>query len=1063
MFRASIGLFVVSLLASLPARAASAGTAAESGRQAISLDGRWQFQRDGAAAGQWKDVDLPDTFQEHEGTEFHGVGWYRRELPPIDLREGRRVLLQFDAAATFAQVWCDGHPLGTHLGGWTPFRFELTDLLRAAPPGAKHEIRVRLDERVGHNTQGFLPIIEPHFGGIWQHVSLIIVPRTYVDDLQLYARGDPKAQRIEVSFPLVSPQKRDAIDVAVRFRLRGAVDWRSRTDRVRLSDSGTASVLLPVSDFKWWGVGEPNLYEVEITLPSDGGDCVATRAAFRTVEAHGDEIRLNGSAVSIRGILNWGYYPPRLAPFVDEKRFRADLEFVRACGCNLMKCCLWLPPRRFLELADEIGVLVWVEYPTWHPKLTPKYLPDLKREFTEFFDFDRVHPSVVLRSLTCETGPDADLNVIRQLYDAAHARIPGALVEDDSSWIEWNRVTDFYDDHPYGNNDTWVSTVDGLKQFVASHGVKPLVLGETTAADTWIDRNALLARIGKTRPYWAPQFLDATGPWEARMTRIAGAGGLDRLGPDSRRYAMLMRKYQVEAFRREAPHGGYVLSVIRDFSTAAMGLRDYLDRPKWSAAQWAWQGDVMCLLKAEQDRRSYFGGEKLAADVLVSNMGPSPLAGADLAVEVLDAAHPGDVLYRVSNPNVHHEPGDVAAAARVNCELPAVSAPRHLRIVARLKYADGREYENDWPIWVVPRPAPGWDRNVWVYPSSSKDLADELFADAARGGAPKPGQIVVASRFDDQVVQFLEHGGRVLMLPDGKADSFPLESHWFLRGAPYLPIHAINRVVPHDLWIELQHFDLSSRVIPDVPWLGQTDPVLLLWDTHDLKTVKTHGLVVETGAADGRLLVSALRHEGRTNAAGKWLLSVFINELANGPAPAHQLSGPTWQRLKEKLHEKTMDLTAAEWLFKPDRKDQGINQNWADPRLAIHASWKPIHVGQAWDGQGYAGLVGYGWYRIRLTIPADWKGREVYLSFEGVDDSYDLFVNGHLAGKGGDKSTRQTAFDQKTSHRITPWVRAGAEAVIAVRVDNWQGAGGIFRPVRLGTCPFAPADQSLLK
>ena len=158
-------------------------------------------------------------------------------------------------------------------------------------------------------------------------------------------------------------------------------------------------------------------------------------------------------------MLNWGYAPPLVTPSTDDEHFRTELQLARSLGFNLMKFCLWIPPQRYLQMADEMGMLTWMEYPTWHSKWTADQLPTLDKEFTEFFYYDRNHPSVLLRSLTCETGPSADLGVIRALYDRCHAMVPQAIVEDDSSWIGWNRIHDFYDDHPYGNNHTWVATL----------------------------------------------------------------------------------------------------------------------------------------------------------------------------------------------------------------------------------------------------------------------------------------------------------------------------------------------------------------------------------------------------------------------------------------------------------------------------------------------------------------------------------------------------------------------------------------------------------------------------
>jgi beta-galactosidase/beta-glucuronidase len=76
---------------------------------------------------------------------------------------------------------------------------------------------------------------------------------------------------------------------------------------------------------------------------------------------------------------------------------------------------------------------------------------------------------------------------------------------------------------------------------------------------------------------------------------------------------------------------------------------------------------------------------------------------------------------------------------------------------------------------------------------------------------------------------------------------------------------------------------------------------------------------------------------------------------------------------------------------------------------------------------------------------------EVFLSFEGVDGMYEFQVNGELAGKGGDMATHQDALSEKKYHKITRLVKPGQRALISVRVDDWQGAGGIFRPVTLGT------------
>lgn len=1030
------------------------------GRQTISLNGDWEFRRDTDPPDRWKTVTVPSSFEQHEGPQFDGVGWYRKRVGPLKLPAGGRLLLHFQAAATEAQVWWNQHLLGSHLGGWTPFRFDVTELVRQAPADAVHEVRVRLDEKVGHNTQGFLPAIAPHFGGLWQEVNLLVVPETYCDELRLLSVGDPVREELCLEIPLAGKVPEGIPPVRVGLRLRGSVDWQWLQLQVQRSND-TLICRAPVPGARPWWPSDPALYEVAIEVGGPDGDRVITCAAFRSIEVWGPQLRLNGQPIQVRGLLNWGYSAPLTAPNPGEAVWRRELELARAWGFNLMKFCLWVPPKRYLELADELGMLAWMEYPTWHPKLTAQFLEPLRREFTEFFWYDRNHPCIILRSLTCETGHGADLEVIRSLYELAKAMIPGALVEDDSSWIEWQRIADFYDDHPYGNNHTWVKTLQRLGDHILAHGLKPLVLGEAMAADTWLDRPALLDRLGDQRPWWAPGPIDQIPQWIERLRAIA-ADGLEHLGADSLRYAWLMRKYQIEAYRRQMPYGGYVVSVIRDIPNASMGLIDYLGRPKWTAADWAWHRDTICLLKTEADRRSFSLAERLRAEVWISHFGQEPLQQAELELTLQAADASNRTLQRRTRSGLQQNVGTVARWLELDWPLPEVTQPQRLVLCARLQTATGT-FTNHWPLWVVPAPIhPEARPSLRIHSSVAPELAHELFPAAEPFQPGAADAVAVAARFDDALVDHLEQGGRVLLLPDGQKNSLPLQEHWFLRGAPYVPERPLAGQVPRQLLVELQAFDLAGPVVPDIDYLEAIDPVLLLWDTHDLKTVKTHALIFETRAGAGRLLVSAVRHAGPGNAVGRWLLDRLVEHLCQASPPRQQLPEAAWSYLKQKLHAEQTNLTACTWQFRPDPKDEGLALGWHRPGGASDEAWRDIRIGTAWEAQGYPNLDGWAWYRLWVDIPARWQGRPVFVSFEGVDDVYELYVNGQLAGRGGDLATRKDAFNEKKSHNITALVQPGQRALLAVRVHDWYGAGGIFRPVTLGTVGFSPG-MDLLK
>ena len=639
----------------------------------------------------WKSVELPSTFEEHEGVSFDGIGWYRTHLTnglntsPHTRTIHTRTIVRLHGAATEATLWCNGEKIAEHLGGWTPFECDVTRFLNNSSPLSAEsdhpkpqaELLIKVDERVGHNSQGFLPVFAPHFGGLWKPIEVLELPPVWIDPHSLFLWGDPSNSNLNYEITLHGLDQRAIADFLPEYPFEIHLDYRLKShpssartpegddarekpaswtrlsipysddDGKRLLEKGTLLLQgqIPIADPKLWSPEQPNLYETKLSLTLKNAPDTqpihqhSSTAAFRSIRVQADSILLNEKPLQVRGILNWGYAPPRVAPSLDPKHWREELQFAKDNGFNLMKICLWIPPKGYLELADEMGVLLWMEYPTWHSQWTQAALPTLEKEFDEFFLYDRSHPSVILRSLTCETGPSADIEVLRTLYDRCHRRIPGSIVEDDSSWIQWNRIHDFYDDHPYGNNHTWLATLERLRSYIAEHGVKPLVLGEAIAADTWCPPNSLESmsqslgdqalslqsvkrgtpESGYESPFWFPLAYRANESWAQARSIDMGKPAVQRLETDSKRYAWLMRKYQIETYRHEFPNGGYVVSVIRDFPFASMGLLDFENRPKWPAQSFRWHSEHALVLRTNDERRSFFEDAPFEANLILQS------------------------------------------------------------------------------------------------------------------------------------------------------------------------------------------------------------------------------------------------------------------------------------------------------------------------------------------------------------------------------------------------------------------------------------------------------------
>ncbi len=437
-----------------------------------------------------------------------------------------------------------------------------------------------------------------------------------------------------------------------------------------------------------------------------------------------------------------------------------------------------------------------------------------------------------------------------------------------------------------------------MKDYIANRELKPLVLGEAIAADTWTEPSDAALRMAAEKPAHGDLSVVDGLRWQREMKTLAQQRNRRfdpaQLLPQSRHYGMLMRKFQIETYHREVPRGGYVVSVIRDFPKAAMGLINFENQPKHPAEDWAFQNDLMLILSTENDRRSFTGETATALALTLKNDSPSDVGNGRLEICLLGTDGSIESRTELETKTVT---GGSFANRKWTLTLPKVEAPTRFRLKATWS-VEAWVASNEWPLWVFPQPAT--DHPEFVIHSSADEIAAQIEVEPLGWQFEREGLTgsdnapILARHFDSELLQRLIGGARVLMIPDGQAGSFPLTEHWFLRGAPVIiprvgeawhqpfEIARSGQTEPQNMLIELQHFDLAGPVIANLDdYLSLVDPAVVLWDNHDLSVVKTHGLVFEMGVGQGRLLVSTLNHTGQTNAAGRWLFGQFRRQLLN--------------------------------------------------------------------------------------------------------------------------------------------------------------------------------------
>ncbi|MCB1186519.1 beta galactosidase jelly roll domain-containing protein [bacterium] len=989
----------------------------------------------------WLPAETGRAWEHYGGPGYNGAGWYLNviDIPQDYYGSGMgRLWLEFDAVSTAAAVWCNGHYLGGHVGDYTRWRVELTEYLTEDP---SFEILVYVDELPFHTTQGFLSMIAPHHGGIWQDVRMYVTgPACAVTD-SLHIQPDPVDGNVHLSFDLDTQVPMDQLEVQV-FMAPLAEDKDIFEHEVQVLDleiaEGTVLFHVRLDDEPvLWSPDNPQMYGIYIALRDREAvgeqhfyhDAFGSTFAFRTIEMVGHQVLLNGEPIHVRSGLQWGYYPGLFGPVPQPGELRNEFAYLKSLGFNSETVCLVNMPDYYYDIADEMGVLIWQEYPSWHVKFQPGEERTLQRQYSAFLRRDRHHPSIIMRSLSVEAGVE-DWDVMSRLYDTVSSMCD-TPVQDNNSWFSHSRpeYTDWYGEDNYFNNYQWERhLVERLPKQLLDYPDKPYIIGESLLCNTWVDADKLLQDLeqplssdytyrdytpgdylgndnGSQWPWWFPSCFDSVLSINDEL-RGFYAGRLpegedivnDYLLPQSTRASLNLREFQIRMLFASPRYAGYTVNVVRDMPLIRAGLIDDLGYPRWFGDDWDWHGEDT-----------------------------EPAIRLDLDGNIISGSSDDLLLHPADGSEIRTEPF----------------------LVMEEGYLDLHEMLGSLPD------------------GSFATQAEILAMDPAT--APP----VVSSVLTHDLVEFMQAGGRVFLVTSKMPGALGAMPHFFWRDALFVPPvgpfgNPVEMQATANQVVDWQGYDLnrtSGNVIP-VDTLGirnDVDPLIRLFDTHDLSEVQVFDQLWGTHIGDGTLVASSI---DMSTHASHWILARIISYLElqrrmdqlleDKPSVMlyPEMDWPHTSLSLEQAHglavaraNGIIDITPG-WHFSLDQDGQGESLGWQAAGFDDSA-WDMIDAGKGWESAGYS-YDGLAWYRRSLTIPADWQGGKVRLVAEGIDDAYTVFVNGKPVGTHGSYTEHElTVWLQQTVTDLTDALEYGSENTIAIQVMDITGQGGIWRPIYL--------------
>lgn len=332
--------------------------------------------------------------QKKEFFFYEGSIWYKKDFT-YQKKEDTRLYLYFGAANYEANVFLNGEHLGSHIGGFTPFNYDITDKVKEGNNFVVVRVNNKLkpDDVPTSNTDWW------NYGGITRDVLLVETPSVSVDDY-LVQLEKGRYDRIQGFVKLNTRQ------AGVKIKLE--IPELKVKAQLTTDTEGKADFHIK-STPKCWSPESPQLYDVIIT---NGTEQIKDRIGFRQIETKGKNILLNGKKVFFRGICIHEEAPYRQGRVHSREEAEILLKWAKELNCNFVRLAHYPHSEHMVRAAEEVGLMVWDEIPVyWTIAFGNKETyQNASQQLIDMMERDKNRCAVVVWSLANETPESEDRN-----------------------------------------------------------------------------------------------------------------------------------------------------------------------------------------------------------------------------------------------------------------------------------------------------------------------------------------------------------------------------------------------------------------------------------------------------------------------------------------------------------------------------------------------------------------------------------------------------------------------------------------------------------------------------
>ena len=337
---------------------------------------------------------------------YEGTVWYRKHFeytPKAD----NRVFLYFGAVNYEAIVYLNGEKLGTHVGGFTPFNFEVTDKLKSG----KNSLVVKVDNK---RKPEAVPTVNAdwwNFGGITRDVRLVETPKTFIRDYFIQLNKN-NPNEISGWIQLDGSTKSETVKLDIP-ELKITKTFNTNAD-------GYVQISVPIKkNTTRWTPENPKLYTINLV---HNNNSLSDKIGFRTISTQGTDILLNGKKIYCRGVCIHEETVGNSSRATNEADATILLSLAKEMGCNFVRLAHYPHNENMIRLAERMGLMVWSEIPVywtiqWE---NPETYANAEAQLKDMITRDKNRANVVIWSIANETPhSDARLTFLTNLAKTA--------------------------------------------------------------------------------------------------------------------------------------------------------------------------------------------------------------------------------------------------------------------------------------------------------------------------------------------------------------------------------------------------------------------------------------------------------------------------------------------------------------------------------------------------------------------------------------------------------------------------------------------------------------------